>query len=105
MGNVDTTSLRELLEKWQAIKDLAPSSSTIFVGERHGILRCADELEKVIEGIENPPATEEPFDPQKVPADEEPFTTRLVDEGYLERIGTVAVNEMDPYNTSGDRPK
>lgn len=52
MDIVDTTSLRDLLGKWQAIKDLTPSCSTIFVGERQGILRCADELEKVIEKIE-----------------------------------------------------
>jgi hypothetical protein len=71
MSNVDTTALRKLLKKWQAIEDLAPSSSTIFVGERQGILLCADQLEKVIEEMEH----------SRTPID------------------------MDPYNTSGDRPK
>lgn len=71
MSNVDTASLRELLAKWQAIGDLTPSCSTIFVGERQGILRCADQLEKVIEEMEHP----------RTPID------------------------MDPHNTSADRPK
>jgi hypothetical protein len=104
MSNVDTTSLRKLLKKWQAIEDLAPSSSTIFVHERvvQGILDCAMQLEKVIEEIENTPAME-PFDSRKVPTAEEPFTTRLVDEGYLERIDP-NTTVMDPFNTSGDRP-
>lgn len=68
MSNVDTAALRELLEKWQAIKDLTPSSSTIFVGERQGILRCADQLEAILIEME-----------KKVP-------------------------DMDPHNTSADRP-
>jgi hypothetical protein len=89
MSNVDTTALRELLSKWQAetAEDLAPTASLIWVGERLGIQRCAMQLEKVIEEIE---------------ADNDP---RLDDldkmrmEQHRDRI------EMDPYNTSADRPQ
>lgn len=58
--------LQELLTKWKEIGDLTPSSSTIFVGERNGILRCATELEKVLSEMNI---------------------------------------DMDPHNTSADRPK
>ena len=68
MSNIDITALMELLKSWQSIKDLTPSSSTIFVGERQGILQCASQLEEVLKGME---------------AD---------------------ALDMDPYNTSGDRP-
>jgi hypothetical protein len=91
--SIDTTSLRELLEKWQAIKDLAPSSSTIFVGERHGILRCALQLEKVIKEIEDDGRTAEMK------------RDKIFAEDIEAAFGTVAVTEMDPYNTSADRPK
>jgi hypothetical protein len=70
MSNVDTSLLRELLKKWQAVEDLKPSSSTILAGERYGILLCAAQLEKVIWEMEH----------SRTPID------------------------MDPYNTSGDRP-
>ena len=75
MNDVDITSLRELLEKWQVqtVEDLAPTASLIWVGERQGIQRCAMQLEKVI--------------------------------GKIEAVEAVRRFAMDPYNTSGDRPK
>lgn len=93
MDNVDTTSLRELLEKWQAVEELTPASSLIWVGERQGIQRCAMQLEKVIKEIEDDGRTAEMK------------RDKLFDEAIEAAFGTVAVTEMDPYNTSADRPK
>ena len=89
MSNVDTTSLCELLKKWQAVTsdDLPPTASLIWVGERQGIQRCAMQLKKVIEEIE---------------VDNDPRLDALDaewEEHHQDRI------DMDPFNTSGDRPK
>ena len=94
MSNVDTTSLRELLSKWQAVTsdDLAPTASLIWVGERQGIQRCVMQLETVIAGIE---------------AD----AVEDVDDSRLEGIDAECEHqqhggyEMDPFNTCADRPK
>ena len=47
--------LQDLLTKWKEIGDLTPSSSTIFVGERNAIIRCAKELEAVMEELDMNP--------------------------------------------------
>ena len=92
MDNVDTTPLHELLEKWQAqtVEDLTPASSLIWVGERQGIQRCVMQLAKVIEEIEVD-TTEEDSRLEGLDA--------IWEEQHQDRI------DMDPYNTSADRPK
>ena len=95
MSNVDTTSLRGLLSKWLAatVEDLPPTSSLIWVGERQGIQKCAMQLEKVIGKIED--------DGKAAEVKRDKLFYEAIDAAF----GTVAVNEMDPFNTSGDRPK